>query len=357
MHRHATAISENPEHMVAHTNRRIIQRAVLNHRLVPLWASVLATVSLLLKMSSQRRFDIVRFFVDFKVDFRTQGHKHCSAGWANMSCPFCRGNKGFHLGIHMETGGCKCRRCGPKKLWDVIKAIVGQSPPLLAQIKSKYQTTGRGTRANDLTPNKRSSLKFPPGIIEMPDQASAYLQGRKFDPVKLAETWGFKFTGPVGKYKFRIIAPIYHDGRLVSYQGRDYTGKSDLRYKACAKEDEVRDHKNCLYGSWLVREKHVVVVEGIADAWRFGPGAVATFGISFTDAQIALLAEYEKVTIVFDDDPQAVLQAGVLGELLKNINPNIDVQIVTIQDGDPGELPQWEADKLMFDLGLLGTTY
>lgn len=42
--------------------------------------------------------DIVRLYHDYGVDHRTEGHKHCRPGWVNTECPFCEGNKGFHLG-------------------------------------------------------------------------------------------------------------------------------------------------------------------------------------------------------------------------------------------------------------------
>jgi len=302
-------------------------------------------------MKPRQVFDALKFFQDHRIDFRTAGNSHCSPGWIQIHCPFCPGEKSYHLGVNVNTGSWNCWRCGRRKLGDVLKAILGSSPALLSQVRAKYGGSPKNALQTVVAPRKEGSVKWPPGIVETPPKkAIDYLGGRGFDAGALATTWGLRFTGPTGGYKFRVIAPIYHDGRMVSFQGRDYTGKAELRYKACRKEDETRDHKECLYGSWLVTGSRGVVVEGIADAWRLGPGAVATFGISYTTAQMRRLAFYKEVVLVFDSDPQAIRQAETLGFCLKNLNPAIVVRIVEIEGGDPGELSQWDADKLMFDL-------
>ena len=298
-------------------------------------------------------FDALRFLVDYRIDFRTDGNKHCSPGWVNIHCPFCAGGKDYHLGIHLTGSGCCCWRCGKKKLWDVIKAITGPSQAVLTQIKERYYRSGnQGIRAKETSLLTASSVKLPKGIVEgIPNRAQLYLEGRNFDPEQLTKTWNLQYTGPIGSYKFRIVAPIYlPDGTLISYQGRDYTGRAGLRYKACRKEEEVIPHQDCLYGEGLVHSAHIIVVEGIADAWRLGPGAVACFGIAFTSAQVERLAQYQRVTIIFDGEERAMAQAHLLSQWLKGIDSKIDVQIIEIMEGDPAELDQWDADKLMYDL-------
>jgi len=295
----------------------------------------------------KRGFNAADFFRDHSIDHRTSG-KNCGVGWIQIHCPFCQGSKNYHLGVHIESGAWSCWRCGKKKLYDVLKALLGHSPTLIAETLSRYGGGYKRAVAAKVSPLRKGSVVWPRGIItDPPPKALRYLKSRRFDPDKLIEIWGLKFTGNSGPYKFRILAPIYHDGRLVSYQGRDYTGNSDLKYKACAKENETRDHKHCLYGSWLVPGKSVVVVEGIADAWRLGPGAVAVFGMSYTVAQVRLLCDYSKVTLVFDGEPEATRRAEVLAESIIEINPRIHVSQVILEDGDPGELEQELANNIM----------
>ena len=40
----------------------------------------------------------------------------------------------------------------------------------------------------------------------------------------------------MGKYKNRIIIPIYYNNKLVSYHSRDITNKSKIKAKACEQE-------------------------------------------------------------------------------------------------------------------------
>ena len=170
---------------------------------------------------------------------------------------------------------------------------------------------------------------------------------------KLEKEWGLLGTGPVGPYKHRIIAPIHFRNELVSYQGRDITGKSPLRYKACSEKNEVMKHKHTLYGIDKVPGKRVVVVEGIADVWRLGPGAVATFGIKFTGSQINLLSEFEKVFIIFDSgetEDQAEEQSEILCDSLGCLG--VDTEQIRLDGVDPGDMGQTEANNLMKSLNV-----
>ena len=296
-------------------------------------------------------FDALRFFQDHRIDHLTSGNSHCSAGWVQIHCPFCKGARDYHLGINLSSGAVTCWRCGKKGLDSVLRAILGDSSPLIEATKARYR--GGAKRAANVRIKRIGglSVKLPGGVTEeIPVRAANYLVGRGYDPEELQKIWKLSFTGPLSSYKFRIIAPIYHDGKMVSYQGRDYTGNSPLRYKACAKDKEVRDHKKCLYGSWLVKGNRAVVVEGIADAWRLGPGAIALFGIAYTMSQVQLLSQYRVLSLIFDEEPQAQLQQDKLAFALKTLNPSIELKIVQMEGGDPGELHQEEANQLMKEL-------
>jgi hypothetical protein len=299
-----------------------------------------------------KRFLIMKFLDENNVDYKTSGHKHCAKGWVQVKCPFCTGNPGWHLGINIESGTwLNCRRCGKRNLWEWLKTVVNPSPAFLSETVRRYSTgSGLGLHPKVKALHKEI-LKMPPGIVEgIPKRAFNYLYGRGYDPSDIARIWGLKFTGPSGSHKFRIIAPIYFQGQMVSYQGRDYTGKADLRYKACKKENEVKDHQDCLYGSWMIHNKRAVVVEGIADVWRLGPGAVGTFGISYTKAQLRELASYEFLALLFDGEEQATAGRDQLAFELKSLNPRLELQTIDLEGGDPGELSQDDADHLMRDI-------
>lgn len=293
-------------------------------------------------------FDIYTFLRDHGINFRDEGSKHCQHGWVQIPCPFCTGNIGWHLGYNLNKDYWNCWRCGWKTSENVIKAITGLSRDKIKNIRGSYRVRSKNPVQAKIAVRKVGKVKLPSGISDLSPNHRKYLKERGFNPKELANIWGLKGTGPVGPYKFRVIAPIYLRGKLISYQGRDITGKSDLKYKACGQDRELMDHKDSLYGFDLVPGDGVVVVEGITDAWRLGPGAVATFGIEFKNSQINLLRNFKEVFILFDIDPQAKKQAEKLAAVLSAFN--IQVEVLELDSGDPAELSDKEAKKLMKEL-------
>ena len=299
--------------------------------------------------------DIVRLYTDNNVDFATE-HKHVQKGWVGTPCPFCSGNTGYHLGYCTDpsskfAGKFTCWRCGGKNKVDALSRILSLSKKQAYRTHLAYLLTNpKALPSNEKhKPHKiLTDCVFPTGTKNMTSRHKSYLEKREFDVVKLKPLWNLKGTGPVGPYKHRIIAPIYFKGILVSYQGRDITGHSEMKYKACAEINEIRSHKHCLYGLDLVKGDSVVVVEGITDAWRLGAGAVATFGIKYKQAQVLLLSRFKNIFIAYDseaEDPEAGYQASKMADALTA--PSKNVEIIELAEGDPGSLVQKDADYLM----------
>lgn len=197
-----------------------------------------------------------------------------------------------------------------------------------------------------------SKITFPPDTGPLTDKAKQYLISRNFDPEHLVSEWGLLSTGNVGKYKFRILAPIYLRGQLVSYQCRDITNKSNTPYKGCPIEESVYFLKYTVYGfDKAVSAKKCVVVEGLVDNWRLGSGAVATFGTGFMPQQVLLLARnFDEIFIMYDTEETAQEQADKLYHLLTGFGKK--AEILTLSEGDPGDLSNKDAQKIMKEIGL-----
>lgn len=301
------------------------------------------------------KFNAIKFYTDFHIDYSDSGHKRTRPGWVQIHCPFCIGSKGYHLGFHLATGAYSCWRCGKHSQVDVVKATLNCSTSEAFETIKGY-TDLRGSAKTSQGRKEGASKKslkcvFPEGTGELSDRHRKYLEKRKFDPDKLVKLWGLKGTLVGGRYKWRILAPIIFEGQMVSYQGRDITNKSELKYKACAKEEEVIDHQNVVYGLDNVKGKVCVIVEGLADVWRLGYGAVCCFGISWTLSQVNLIASrFKTVYVMFDGGEDAAnKQAYKLACLLSA--RGVEVEILELESGDPGDMPQDEADKLMRELG------
>lgn len=309
-------------------------------------------------------FNVTKFCRNYHIHIANTG-KHVRPGWVNISCPFCNGQD--HLGVHLSSGAVKCWRCGPHSQLSVIKALLGCDYETAKAIHEEYESRNlRSTRSESDKQGKTHATvcSWPEGTNDLSERGCSYLRRRGFDPERLKELWGLRETGMLGDYKFRIIAPIIVDGVMVSYQGRDYTGKSELRYKACKQVNEVIEHQSTVYGLDHAKGGSCVIVEGIVDVWRFGYGSVSCFGTAFTLAQVNLIASrFKKVFIIFDaDDDNAMAMANELACLLSA--RGVEVEIVDISDTpldclvdpkkgiDPGNLQQWYADEILKELGL-----
>lgn len=302
-------------------------------------------------------FNAIKFYKTFNIDYVTEGHKRTREGWVQIHCPFCVGSQGYHLGFHIESGAYKCWRCTTHSQIDVVKRLLNCSTSeaikTIGEYQSKANTVKTSSRDNLKRPKASLKCVLPSGCSDMTEKHKKYLLKRNYDPDKLEKLWGLKGTGAVGRYKHRIIAPIYFNGKLVSYQGRDITNKSELKYKACSKEEEVVEHQTIVYGLDYVKGDSCIIVEGIADVWRLGYGAVCCFGTSFTLSQVNLIAErMKKVYILFDsDESNAIKMAEKLSCMLSA--RGLEVELLELEEGDPGELPQEIADDLMREIGLL----
>lgn len=300
-------------------------------------------------------FDAKHFCEDYNIDYAHSG-KHARSGWINISCPFCSGNPGFHGGFNIENNYYNCHRCGNHYLPKVIAVLTGVEQNIVIDLIKKYSTVSEAI--NQQTTNKKTPLRitFPADTGSLTKKAKKYLIGRKYDPYELEAIWDLKSTSHIGFYKNRILAPIRQRQKLVSYQTRDITEKHPQKYLACFQDEEIIQHQHCIYGLDQVINRSCIVVEGITDVWRLGPGAVATFGIDFTKQQALLIAvNFDKVFTMFDSEPQAQEKAEELGLMISSAFSN-PVEVVNlpfiIEDIDPGDLSQNDANHLMKEIGL-----
>jgi hypothetical protein len=91
-----------------------------------------------------------------------------------------------------------------------------------------------------------------------------------------------------------------------------------------------------------------VVVEGAADVWRLGPGAVATLGIDWKSPQAEELRLYPKRFIIYDPEPKAQAKAEELAKWLSSFKGHTEV--VSGFKTDPGKFSDRLACKVMKEL-------
>ncbi|OQC75344.1 MAG: DNA primase [Spirochaetes bacterium ADurb.Bin001] len=299
---------------------------------------------------------IEQLLIDYGIPYvvKGSGHSHATPGWINIHCPFCVGERDFHLGIPVKKPmSSHCWRCGSHSTANAISKILGFPSDKIYNIIKNYMGSTVVTRRGKIEPRVNIyPLKFPQPFGTLNTVGKRYLESRGFDPTELISQWGIQQTGPVSfldkiSYSNRILIPIHWDGELVSFQTRDITGKADRKYMACPLKREVINHKTILYTSannqkgWN-RYPALVVVEGVFDVWRLGPCAAATFGTSIKMEQVLALAKsHDRFFVVFDNESQAQGEARKLAVKLKALGKIVFIETVKT---DPGDMDQSEAD-------------
>lgn len=301
-------------------------------------------------------------FAYLRVPFHTEG-KNNIPGWTNVKCPWCDDHSA-HCNFSPD-GRVKCWRCKAGSHIAGVARLGGYTFAQAAQLVREYggSEAVQAPRHSRLV-GKASSVTLP-GSDRLRDFHVKYLEGRGFDPDELKFRYGIRGTGPMERwqgidFQLRIVIPIFDmDGNLVNFQGRDITGRQELRYKCCPVEKAVLHHKHTLYGAHLWKHSdRVVVCEGVFDQWRLGPGSVCTFGTSVTREQILLLSRWDEVVLAFDDEPDAqkhareiAVELSSMGKAIVQCRPDFGLNA----DGsvrDPGDLTQDEADEYMRFVGV-----
>jgi hypothetical protein len=297
-------------------------------------------------------FDVLKFYQDFNIPHIQSGHKHARAGWVNTACPFCTGNPGWHLGFCTNTADSRfsgrfvCYRCGGKGVIRTVGKLLGLRPEKAREVACRY---GLGYQPKMRYPKevprlpKRIQLPEPKqSIMEVP-LARQYIEERRFHPVMLADEWGvYATTGLPVTYPYRIVTPITYKRVPVSYQGRTYTG-AEPKYKACDRDKESIHHKDIVYGLDKARDYDTcIIVEGVFDVFRIGPGAVATFGIKYRTPQVYIIARhFARAVLLFDDDPQARWQSEkICADLAQR---GLEVEELILDGHDPADMSDTDA--------------
>jgi hypothetical protein len=306
-----------------------------------------------MKRKDYSDFNIVSFLEDNDVYFRFSG-KNVGKNYVGFRCPFCEGD-GEHGGASLIHKGFSCWQCGetasPPKL---VKQILDCSWAEAYDIVRKYldkETSPSWT----ITPTNKGRTQRPvhlPALTgPLTGPGGQYLASRGFDPGAIEAKYGVKETGPLGDYKFRLIIPVYFNKRLVSFTSRDYTGKGEPKYKEQPINDAIIPVKDSLYNFNSVKDK-LLIVEGPADVWRMGDGAVALFGLKCTESQQVVLLQWwkhklkrsrrKKVVILLD--PKTRRAADKLYFTLTSFIR--DLKIIELQGVDPAALTQEKAMNL-----------
>lgn len=305
--------------------------------------------------------DIIKLYQDYSVKTPNKGHKHHRDGWIQTECPFCSGDPGYHLGYNLQNNYFNCWRCGhvpvPKALSGILGISYKKAEELIKEYKGGY---GIGQKPKAKITAKKRAFKLPNDIYPLSDFSFVHKYMRytrnfsHFDIKKLTKDFGVMQTGPSSVFsmngklvnlKFRVLAPIYYNGDMISWQTRDSTGNSALKYITCPKESEKRDHKSIIYmhkdANFGAFPEYIVLCEGIFDVWKVhlsGFFAGCGFGVDLTIDQIFFLKKNFKQVLLFLD-PDNTGQRKGKGLYSQLAFSGVNCEIVKNETNkDPGDL-------------------
>ena len=295
--------------------------------------------------------NITALFRDYNIAASDQSSENASPEFLQTKCVFCD-DPLDHLGWHLSGEFVNCWKCGGHSIEYALQKLLNLTRVQVNELVEKYSGMGgQDVRA------RLNARKVPRAItVELPGhpldkQHVRYLKRRGFDPEYLERKYGLRGTGIAEEWKYRIIIPIYFNGKLVSFQGRDITDRQKLRYRSLEVERSVMHYKHTLYNMDNCDRNTVVVFEGPTDVWRWGDGSVATYSTAITEWQIRLLAGYRKVFFIFDSEPEAQLLAKRAAFKLSIMG--VSVEVIDLEsDKDPGELDESEVHDLKKGLGV-----
>ena len=269
-----------------------------------------------------------------------EGHHHVSRGWIGIDCPQCSPNSGrFRLGLNSRSGAVHCWQCGTLGILSILSSVTGLSRN---EVRSYWNRQSVFLTPSDTI--KRGSLRIPYAVESLRPAHEHYLTERGFSIAELVSTWKIQGIGPVSELglEWRIFIPIHLDGLMVSWTTRSLIDKG-VRYVNAPSEWESVPRRELLYGEDFVGHT-VIVTEGPTDVWRIGPGAVCTFGVAFSRAQVERLSKFPHRIICFDNEEGAQIKARELCQQLQPF-PGETTNVV-LDSKDPGSAKDREIQQL-----------
>lgn len=319
-------------------------------------------------------FDWQAFLERHGIENTTRGHTHGNVG---VRCPFCPDDPSHHMGISLEGKGWRC--------WRNPQEHRGRSPVRLVQaligctIERAREICGATVDyPNDLAGYVRVQLekpeerKRPP--LTMPPEFKRFKDGRvsgrpymrylidergfSTGDIERMDAWyGLRYCTQ-GRFRGRIIFPVFYRGDLVTWTGRAILPSDQIRYLTLSDDEETARRNGLpvavgpitdylLYYDELVETDcdTLYLTEGPFDAAKVtmlgrGIGAIATcfFTAAPTALQGYLLKElaprFRRVILLLDRGTTKMAM------LVRGLMAGSDLLVQHLPDGvkDPGEL-------------------
>jgi len=287
-------------------------------------------------------------YLDHRGILYSYSGKNVQQGWIGIQCVWCDDHSN-HLGINLSSKTISCWKCGQKgTILKLIMKLERCNLDKANQIAKNFQNViisdsersfGREQdRAADFDIQKYSLLEN--SLLETHRR---FLESRNFDPELVFQKYGLKCCGPIGRFRQRLIIPVFYNYRMVTFVTRSVINE-EPHYWNLPKKDSILHAKEVVYGGDKVEET-LLVVEGPLDQWRIGDGCVCTFGSKWTLEQFALLKRFRRVFVLYDSQEEEAQRSAK--KLVYDLSPYVDhAERLELEKGDPADLNEQEVKWL-----------
>ncbi len=300
-----------------------------------------------------------------------------------QECPAC-GDRKWRVWINQESGLGNCFHgdCHQKTFnkYSFVRETLGNPPArdvvtYLKRLAARHGWKPKRRTAVIATPVATAGVLLPSRCVTIPDQYGNhmdYLQDRGIT-AEMSKEFGLHYCDGgdfsweisggeregIQYYGERVVIPIFDlEGKQVTFQGRDITGKSERKYLF---PPGLPASGRYLYGAHLAKgAKEIVVTEGVFDCWSVlkamradtdlsSVGVVATFGMHLSDNissdgddQVGCFIKMQRlglqrVTFMWDGERRAIREALDAAIRLQRLGLRSRVSI--LPDGkDPNEM-------------------
>ena len=292
-------------------------------------------------------FDLKTYLDEQGVQWWDEGD-NVTDGWININCTYCSDSKN-HLGINLDNKMFHCWDCNETgDIIDLIRRLEDCSFHKAKMRLEDYQELSLRKKKKERKKKHYKKL-LPEGHEPIwsgrePQAVKNYLKRRGF-PLSLCQQWSLGYVQQ-GEYTLRLIVPVLHGNDVVSFQAVDTTGYAAQGYLDCPPDRARIQNKHMVHGvAQANRRGKAILVEGVTDQWRMGPGACCLMGKNYTPEQLSYLKENLdrniKVTVLLDADAWKKAK-----EFAKQLGWWWKVKVVELDKEDPDKLSPEEVYKI-----------
>jgi hypothetical protein len=281
--------------------------------------------------------DIADLLRHYNVPTAPDNHRNVRSGWTGVQCPNCEGATGgsFYAAFAPGGFGVSCWRCGRLPLAKTLMQLTNQPWHV---VKDWLGSLDRPT----IESVPRGKLILPKGTGPLLPAHKSYLESRGLNADNTERLWDLQGIGIAQRLAWRVLVPITHNLRVVSWTTRAI-GNQEPRYWTAEPHEEEMNHRHLLHGSDYARHA-IIIQEGPLDRIRTGPGAVDTGGLGYTPEQLLAMCKFPLRAVCFDSEPEAQQKAKVLCADLA-VFPGRTIR-VELDAKDPGSASDKEIAQL-----------